>query len=101
MQHARNPKLMDAMFYLGYVNFANEGTKRIRDEMLANELPAPIFEQKNVAGGHSVRVTLRNDYKRREPWIDSEVSRVLGDALPQRKLSVLAKAKPKSTNEGR
>jgi len=89
------------MFYLGYVNFANEGTKRIRDEMLANELPAPIFEQKNVAGGHSVRVTLRNDYKRREPWIDSEVSRVLGDALPQRKLSVLAKAKPKSTNEGR
>jgi ATP-dependent DNA helicase RecG len=47
VQHARNPKLMDAMFYLGYVKFANEGTKRIRDEMLANELPAPIFEQKD------------------------------------------------------
>jgi ATP-dependent DNA helicase RecG len=36
-----------------------------------------------MAGGHSVRVTLRNDYKQREPWIDSDVSRVLGDALSQ------------------
>lgn len=81
VQHARNPKLMDAMFYLGYVKFANEGTKRIRDEMLANELPSPIFQQKDVAGGYSVRVTLRNNYKQREPWIDSDVSTVLGDAL--------------------
>jgi ATP-dependent DNA helicase RecG len=32
-QHARNPKLMDAMLYLGFVKFANEGTKRIRDEI--------------------------------------------------------------------
>src|SRR5579871_1850154 len=80
-QHARNPKLMDAMFYLGYVKFANEGTKRIRDEMLRNELPTPIFQQADVAGGNSVRVTLRNNYEHREPWIDSDVSAVLGDAL--------------------
>ena len=82
-QHARNPKLMDAMFYLGFVKFANEGTKRIRDEMLANNLPTPIFQQKEVAGGYSVRVTLRNNYKQREPWIDSDVSTILGDALSE------------------
>jgi ATP-dependent DNA helicase RecG len=81
VQHARNPKLMDAMFYLGFVKFANEGTKRIRDEMLASSLPTPLFQQKDVAGGYSVRVTLRNNYKHREPWIDSDVSTVLGDAL--------------------
>jgi ATP-dependent DNA helicase RecG len=80
-QHARNPKLMDAMFYLGFVKFANEGTKRIRDEMLASNLPTPIFEQKEVAGGYSVRVTLRNNYKHREPWIDSDVSVILGESL--------------------
>ena len=80
-QHARNPKLMDAMLYLGFVKFANEGTKRIRDEMLAVNLPTPLFQQKEVAGGYSVRVTLRNNYKHREPWIDSDVSTILGDAI--------------------
>jgi ATP-dependent DNA helicase RecG len=80
-QHARNPKLMDAMFYLGFVKFANEGTKRIRDQMLASNLPTPIFQQKEVAGGYSVRVTLRNSYKHRELWIDSDVSAILGEAV--------------------
>lgn len=80
-QHARNPKLMDAMFYLGFVKFANEGTKRIRDEMLASNLPTPLFQQRDVAGGYSVRVTLCNNYRRREPWIDSDVSIILGEAL--------------------
>ena len=72
---------MDAMFYLGFVKFANEGTKRIRDEMLARNLPAPIFQQKEIAGGYSVRVTLRNNYKQREPWVDSDVSAILGEAI--------------------
>jgi ATP-dependent DNA helicase RecG len=80
-QHARNPKLMDAMFYLGFVKFANEGTKRIRDEMLARNLPSPQFQQKEISGGYSVRVTLRNNYKKREPWVDSDVSKILGDAF--------------------
>jgi ATP-dependent DNA helicase RecG len=80
-QHARNPKLMDAMFYLGFVKFAGEGTKRMRDEMLASNLPGPIFQQKEIAGGYSVRVTLRNNYRQREPWIDSDVSKILGEAI--------------------
>lgn len=80
-QHARNPKLMDAMFYLGFVKFANEGTKRMRDQMLASNLPIPLFQQKEVAGGYSVRVTLRNNYKHREPWIDSDVSAILGESV--------------------
>jgi ATP-dependent DNA helicase RecG len=80
-QHARNPKLMDAMYYLGFVKFANEGTKRMRDEMLARNLPTPLFQQKEIAGGYSVRVTLRNNYKSREPWIDSDVSKILGETV--------------------
>ena len=80
-QHARNPKLMDAMVYLGFVKFANEGTKRIREEMLASNLPTPLFQQQDVAGGYSVRVTLRNNYKKRELWIDSDVSTILGEAV--------------------
>ena len=80
-QHARNPKLMDAMIYLGFVKFANEGTKRIREEMLASNLPTPLFQQQDVAGGYSVRVTLRNNYKKRELWIDSDVSTILGEAV--------------------
>jgi hypothetical protein len=72
---------MDAMFYLGFVKFANEGTKRIRDEMLARNLPSPQFQQKEISGGYSVRVTLRNNYKKREPWVDSDVSKILGDAF--------------------
>jgi ATP-dependent DNA helicase RecG len=80
-QHARNPKLMDAMLYLGFVKFANEGTKRIRSEMVASNLPEPLFQQRDVAGGYSVRVTLRNDYKKRQMWIDSSVGTILGEAL--------------------
>lgn len=80
-QHARNPKLMDAMFYLGFVKFANEGTKRIREEMVGSNLPEPIFQQRDVAGGYSVRVTLRNDYKKRQMWIDSSVGAILGEDL--------------------
>ena len=80
-QHARNPKLMDAMFYLGFVKFANEGTKRIRSEMVGSDLPEPLFQQRDVAGGYSVRVTLRNDYKKRQMWIDSSVGTILGEAL--------------------
>ena len=80
-QHPRNPKLMDAMFYLGFVKFANEGTKRIRDEMLANNLPTPLFQQNDVAGGYSVRVTLRNNYKKRELWIDTDVSTIPGEEI--------------------
>lgn len=80
-QHARNPKLMDAMIYLGFVKFANEGTKRIREEMLASNLPMPLFQQSDVAGGYSVRLTLRNNYQKRELWIDSDVSSILGEVV--------------------
>jgi predicted HTH transcriptional regulator len=72
---------MDAMIYLGFVKFANEGTKRIREEMLASNLPVPLFQQSDVAGGYSVRLTLRNNYKKRELWIDSDVSSILGEAV--------------------
>ena len=74
--HARNPHLMQAMFYLDFVKCHNEGTRRMRDAMQEMTLPHPVFEQKEIAPGNvSVRVTLRNNRKQRKAWIDSDVTK--------------------------
>jgi ATP-dependent DNA helicase RecG len=80
MHHPRNPKLMEAMFYLKFVQCAREGTRRMRETMVAMELPVPEFEQKE-AGQALVRVTLRNDIKHRRVWIDFDASSVVGEAV--------------------
>ena len=73
--HARNPHLMQAMFYLDFVKCHNEGTRRMRDAMQEMTLPHPVFEQKEIVPGNiSVRVTLRNNRKQRKAWIDSDVT---------------------------
>ena len=78
----RNPHLMNAMFYLDFVKCHNEGTQRMRDRMAEVNLPTPEFQQSEVAAGYtSVRVTLRNKIKQRKVWVDSDVSRVIGEAL--------------------
>jgi len=80
MHQPRNPKLMDAMFYLDYVKCAHEGTRRIRDTMAEMQLPEPEFRQSEI--GHSiVRVTLRNNIKQRRAWIDQDVSQIIGESL--------------------
>ena len=80
--HPRNPKLMDAMFYLDFVKCHNEGTRRIRDAMEKMNLPKPEFAQKEINAGYtSVRVTLRNSANQRVEWIDSDASRVIGEEL--------------------
>lgn len=76
----RNPKLMDAMFYLDFVKCAHEGTRRIRDTMAAMKLPAPEFKQ-DVVGHSLVRVTLRNNIGLRRAWIDKDVSRLISEAI--------------------
>ena len=80
MHHPRNPKLMRAMKYLEYVKCAHEGTRRMRDTMTAQSLPAPEFSQTD-AHYASVRVTLRNDIKHRNEWIDSDAGKVIGEAI--------------------
>jgi len=80
MHHPRNPKLMDAMFYLEYVKCAHEGTRRIRDSMAVAELPEPVFKQDDI-GHHVVRVTLRNNIKQRRVWIDHDVSKIISEAI--------------------
>ena len=78
--HPRNPKLMDAMFYLEFVKCHNEGTRRIRDAMAKMDLPAPEFAQKEVSAGFTaVRVTLRNSAKQRVEWVDADVTSVIGE----------------------
>jgi ATP-dependent DNA helicase RecG len=80
--HPRNPKLMDAMFYLEFVKCHNEGTRRIRDAMEQMNLPKPEFAQKEISAGFTaVRVTLRNSAKQRVAWIDSDASKVIGEEL--------------------
>jgi ATP-dependent DNA helicase RecG len=80
VHHPRNPYLMDAMYYLKYVQCAREGTRRMRATMEEMKLPAPEFEQKET--GHVlVRVTLRNDIKHRKKWVDFDATAVIGKAV--------------------
>jgi len=79
----RNPRLMEAMFFLGFVKMNREGTRRMRDTMAEMQLPAPEFRQHEV--GHVlVRVTLRNKIKHRKVWVDSDVSELIGALLASR-----------------
>jgi ATP-dependent DNA helicase RecG len=74
----RNPHLMQALYFMSFVKCHNEGAKRMRDAMDANNLPKPEFAQKQVEPGfNSVRVTLRNNIKLRNQWIDLAATRVL------------------------
>ena len=80
MHVPRNPHLMDALFYMKYVQAANEGTRRIRDSMEKLGLPAPLFRQ-TQANAANVRVTLRNDIEHRKAFVDSDAFMVLGPTL--------------------
>lgn len=74
----RNPRLMDALYYLEFVKAHNEGTRRMRDAMQGMNLPLPKFEQKNLAvGGRWVRVTLKNNRNQRKAWVVSNVAKIL------------------------
>jgi ATP-dependent DNA helicase RecG len=82
MPQPRNPHLFAALFFLDFVKCANEGTRRMRDSMIASNLPKPEFEQKEINSG-LVRVTLRNNIKHRRVWVDKDARAVLGAALAQ------------------
>lgn len=70
---ARNGHLMDALRYLGYVQMAREGTRRIRESMKDHGLPDPIFKQEALHG-IIVRVTLKNDHETRKRATDRDVA---------------------------
>jgi len=80
LHHPRNPKLMEALFYMKFVKCANEGTRRMRDTMEALDLPEPEFTVKEN-GYALVRVTLRNNIKHRRVWIDRDAAQSVGEAL--------------------
>jgi len=80
MHQPRNPFLMEAMYHLDFVLCAHEGTRRIRDSMAANRLPAPIFSQKEI-GSVLVQVTLKNDVEHRRVFVDTDAFKILGEAL--------------------
>jgi ATP-dependent DNA helicase RecG len=82
MHQPRNPRLMDAMFYLDFVKCAHEGTRRMRDSMNAMRLPMPRFEQKQINAG-LVQVTLQNDIKHRKVWVDKDATEVVGSVLAE------------------
>ncbi len=74
---ARNPHLMEALRYLGYVQMSREGTRRMRDSMAQYSLPEPRFTQETIHGV-SVRVTLRNDHHSRKRALDKDVATYCG-----------------------
>lgn len=77
---ARNYHLMDAMRYLGYVQMAREGTRRIRESMAEFQLPDPVFRQEAMHGV-VVRVTLRNDHESRKRATNTDVAKHFGVEL--------------------
>jgi len=74
---ARNYHLMDALRYLGYVQMAREGTRRIRESMAEFQLPDPVFKQEAMHGV-VVRVTLRNDHESRKRATNTDVAKHFG-----------------------
>jgi ATP-dependent DNA helicase RecG len=77
MRASRNHHLMDAMRYLGYVQMAREGTRRIKESMAEYNLPEPVFRQE-VLHGVVVRVILQNDHKVRSRSTDRDVAVFFG-----------------------
>lgn len=74
---ARNNHLMDALRYLGWVQMAREGTRRIRESMAEYGLPDPLFRQEALQGV-IVRVTLKNDHENRKRATDRDVAMHFG-----------------------
>lgn len=77
MRASRNHHTMDALRFLGYVQMAREGTRRIRDSMAEYNLPEPEFKQE-VVHGVVVRVTLTNDHEVQKRSSDGDVARYFG-----------------------
>ncbi|MEE4210126.1 MAG: ATP-binding protein [Parvularcula sp.] len=77
MRASRNHHTMDAMRFLGYVQMAREGTRRIRESMAEYNLPEPEFKQE-VVHGVVVRVTLTNDHEVQKRSSDGDVARFFG-----------------------
>lgn len=77
---SRNPHMMEALRYLGFVQMTREGTKRMKESMESVGLPAPTFSQETLHGV-SVRVTLRNDHQTRKRATDRDVAEYCGVSL--------------------
>ncbi|WP_340264905.1 ATP-binding protein [Sphingobium mellinum] len=92
---ARNNHFMDAMRYLGYVQMAREGTRRIKESMADYRLPEPVFRQEAVHGV-VVKVTLFNDHITRKRASDRDVALFFGvevwKALQEHEIAIAAHA---------
>lgn len=77
LRASRNHHFMDAMRYLGYVQMAREGTRRIRQSMAEYNLPEPEFRQEALHGV-VVRVILQNDHEVRRRSSDRDVAMHFG-----------------------
>lgn len=73
----RNPFLMFVLREYGEVRCINEGTKRIRRELLEAHLPATDYQYNS----ERVKATLFNDIANRTNSLDSEAYKILGEAI--------------------
>jgi ATP-dependent DNA helicase RecG len=67
----RNPFLMEALRFFGFVKCANEGTRRMFEAMKQSNLPPPKFAETQSNSSANVAVVLYNNYKQRRRFIDS------------------------------
>ncbi len=77
---SRNPVVMEALRYLGFVQMTREGTRRMKESMLDYNLPVPSFSQEAVYGV-SVKVTLQNDHHTRKRATDKNLATYCGAEL--------------------
>lgn len=76
----RNPHLMEALFYFGYVKCAHEGTERMRSIMASENLPPPVFSETD-GQTHQVHVALKNKVDARKTFVDEGAIEVLGKTI--------------------
>lgn len=79
----RNSKLMWALYYFEWVQCAFEGTRRMRDQMRAANLPDPTFFSKE-SGVFQVSVVLENAIEHRKSFIRAEAAPVIDQVLYDR-----------------
>jgi ATP-dependent DNA helicase RecG len=78
----RNPDFFDALYFMGYVKCAHEGTRRMRETMQNLQLPPPIFCQSGTSHIH-FKVILKNNVEQRKVWIDADAKQVVGEMIFQ------------------
>ena len=87
----RNPILMQALLYLGYVKFASEGIDRMRDEMISLGLSEPEFhdDKKSVLFKVNLKNNIENRIVKSEPEDLKELNQEILRSLKENEKKII------------